>query len=215
MRATSPGPAFLALIAPVLDAAGPLPHARLEADREALAAAQDAGTLRSPPAPASRPTGTSNASAPPAATSFAPRANGSTRSDRLTAPGMGRCWRRQLRSSGPSRIRGRHCDRRGKRGAKHLVRFLVRPAGGDVDGSGRSSPRRLPAAAARSGGQGRRRLAPGPDPRTATRSRRLAASMASTGSTGRTRPLPAASTAALSCWAPNVMRSLLASFVRC
>ncbi len=43
MRATSPGPAFLALIAPVLDAAGPLPHARLEADREALAAAQDAG----------------------------------------------------------------------------------------------------------------------------------------------------------------------------
>jgi len=42
MRATSPGPAFLALVAPVLDAAGPLPHARLEADREA-AAAQDAG----------------------------------------------------------------------------------------------------------------------------------------------------------------------------
>jgi len=43
MRATSPGPAFLALIAPVLDAAGPLPHARLEADREAAAAAQDGG----------------------------------------------------------------------------------------------------------------------------------------------------------------------------
>ncbi len=57
MRATSPGPAFLALIAPpssprphrpaliapVLDAAGPLPHARLEADWEAAAAAQDGG----------------------------------------------------------------------------------------------------------------------------------------------------------------------------
>jgi len=75
-----------------------------------------------------------------------------------------------------------------------LVQFLVRSAGGGVDGSGRSSSRRLPAAVARSGGQGRRRLAPGPDPRAATRSRRLAASMAST---GRTHPLPAASTAAL------------------
>ena len=62
-----------------------------------------------------------------------------------------------------------------------------------VDGSGRPSSRRLPAAAARSGGQGRRRLAPGPDPRAATRSRPLAASMAST---GRTHPLPAASTVA-------------------
>jgi hypothetical protein len=32
MRATIPGPAFLALITPVLDAVGPLPHARLHAD---------------------------------------------------------------------------------------------------------------------------------------------------------------------------------------
>lgn len=43
MRATGPGPAFMALIAPVLDAAGPLPHARLDADRGAAAAAQDGG----------------------------------------------------------------------------------------------------------------------------------------------------------------------------
>ena len=42
MRATSPGPAFLALIAPVLQAAGSLPHARLQADKEAAAAVQDA-----------------------------------------------------------------------------------------------------------------------------------------------------------------------------
>jgi len=41
MRATDPGPAFLALIAPVLDAAGPLPHARLQADRDSAAATQD------------------------------------------------------------------------------------------------------------------------------------------------------------------------------
>ena len=59
--------------------------------------------------------------------------------------------------------------------------------------SGRPSSRPVQGAAARSGGQGRRRLAPGPDPREATRSACLGASMAST---GRTRPLPAASTAA-------------------
>ena len=45
MRATGPGPAFLALIAPVLDAAGPLPHARLHANRGAAAAAQDEAPL--------------------------------------------------------------------------------------------------------------------------------------------------------------------------
>ena len=43
MRATGPGPAFLALIAPVLEAVGPLPHARLDADRAAAAAGQDNG----------------------------------------------------------------------------------------------------------------------------------------------------------------------------
>jgi len=42
MRATNPGPAFLALLAPILDAAGPLPHARLQASRaDATSAAQD------------------------------------------------------------------------------------------------------------------------------------------------------------------------------
>jgi len=42
MRTTNPGPAFMALVAPVLDAAGPLPHARLQADRDGAAgAAQD------------------------------------------------------------------------------------------------------------------------------------------------------------------------------
>ena len=34
MRATAPGPAFLALISPILDAVGPLPHARLQTDRK-------------------------------------------------------------------------------------------------------------------------------------------------------------------------------------
>jgi hypothetical protein len=33
MRATAPGPAFLALAAPILDVAGPLPHARLKTDK--------------------------------------------------------------------------------------------------------------------------------------------------------------------------------------
>ncbi|MCB8883959.1 hypothetical protein ACELLULO517_27200 [Acidisoma cellulosilytica] len=35
MRATMPGPAFLALVAPILETVGPLPHARLEADKKA------------------------------------------------------------------------------------------------------------------------------------------------------------------------------------
>jgi hypothetical protein len=34
MRATAPGPAFLALAAPILEAAGPLPHARLHAEKK-------------------------------------------------------------------------------------------------------------------------------------------------------------------------------------
>ena len=59
--------------------------------------------------------------------------------------------------------------------------------------AGRLSSRHLLFGTVRSGGQGRRRLAPGPDPRAATRSSRLAASMAST---GRAHPLPAASTVA-------------------
>jgi hypothetical protein len=33
MRDTSPGPAFIALAAPILDPVGPLPHARLDTDR--------------------------------------------------------------------------------------------------------------------------------------------------------------------------------------
>ena len=42
MRATNAGPAFLALLAPILDAAGPLPHARLQASRaDATSAAQE------------------------------------------------------------------------------------------------------------------------------------------------------------------------------
>jgi len=44
-----------------------------------------------------------------------------------------------------------------------------------VEWSGRPSSRHLPAAAARSGGQGRRRLAPGPEPHAATHSGRLRA----------------------------------------
>lgn len=34
MRATSPGPAFLALAGPILEAVGPLPHARLQPDKK-------------------------------------------------------------------------------------------------------------------------------------------------------------------------------------
>tara|TARA_R110000868_G_scaffold205979_1_gene454690 strand:- start:88 stop:381 length:294 start_codon:yes stop_codon:yes gene_type:complete len=37
MRATTPGEAFLAAIAPILDAAGPLPHARLDTGGESTA----------------------------------------------------------------------------------------------------------------------------------------------------------------------------------
>lgn len=37
MRATTPGAAFLAAIVPILDAAGPLPHARLDTDGESTA----------------------------------------------------------------------------------------------------------------------------------------------------------------------------------
>ena len=34
MRATVPGPAFLALVQPILDTVGPHPHARLQTDRK-------------------------------------------------------------------------------------------------------------------------------------------------------------------------------------
>ncbi len=85
------------------------------------------------------------------------------------------------------------------------VCFLVSPLLGPgwrlgVEGSECPSSQRYSAAAARSGGQRRRRLALGPDPRAATRSRFLAASMTST---GRTHLLPAASTGHFCCegWA--------------
>jgi hypothetical protein len=41
-RATEPGPAFVALVAPILEAAGSLPHARLETERKAMEAEQAA-----------------------------------------------------------------------------------------------------------------------------------------------------------------------------
>src|SRR3546814_1777644 len=37
MRATTPGEAFLAAIAPILESVGPLPHARLDTDGESTA----------------------------------------------------------------------------------------------------------------------------------------------------------------------------------
>jgi hypothetical protein len=37
MRVTAPGPAFLALTEPILEAAGPLPHARLNAEKKSAA----------------------------------------------------------------------------------------------------------------------------------------------------------------------------------
>jgi len=73
-----------------------------------------------------------------------------------------------------------------------LAMFLVRRAAGSSV-SGRSSSRRLQAAAARNGGQGRRCLAPGPEPRGPARTRRLAGS---TGSMARTHPLTGVSTVA-------------------
>jgi hypothetical protein len=41
MRATIPGPAFLALMTPILDDAGPLPHARLHTERQSRADGDD------------------------------------------------------------------------------------------------------------------------------------------------------------------------------
>jgi hypothetical protein len=57
MRATTAGPAFLALTGPILDAAGPLPHARLEAARkpaEAETEGQEAKITTRPRKQASR-----------------------------------------------------------------------------------------------------------------------------------------------------------------
>jgi len=74
--------------------------------------------------------------------------------------------------------------------------FVRRPRGSAPWGvvvAGRPSSRHPLHGAARSGGQGRRRLAPGPDPRAATHRSGFGPSMAST---GRTHPLPAASTVA-------------------
>jgi hypothetical protein len=73
-----------------------------------------------------------------------------------------------------------------------------------VDAAGCPSSRRLQAAAARNGGQGRRRLAPGPEPRGPARTRRLAGS---TGSMARTHPLTAVSTVAPTL-APSCAHSL-------
>ena len=110
MRATSPGPAFLALIAPPSSPPSSTPPdpCPMPASRPTGRPQQQprtVGRLRSLQVPASRPTGMSDAPAPPAATSPAPHASGSTRSGRLTAPGMGRCWRRQSCPCCPSRIR--------------------------------------------------------------------------------------------------------------
>src|SRR3546814_15580728 len=47
MRATTPGEAFLAAIAPILESVGPLPHARLDTDGESTAPKkQKARTLK-------------------------------------------------------------------------------------------------------------------------------------------------------------------------
>ena len=51
MRAPEPGPAFVALIAPILEAVGPLPHARLEADRKLSEADQEAEGFTTTTAP--------------------------------------------------------------------------------------------------------------------------------------------------------------------
>ena len=75
--------------------------------------------------------------------------------------------------------------------------FVRRPRGSVLGRwlAGRPSSRHALDGTARSGGQGRHRLAPGPDPRAATRRPSFGPSMAST---GRTHPLPVASTVALS-----------------
>jgi hypothetical protein len=91
MHATTPRPAFLALIAPILEDAGPLPHARLHTEPSSRADGEDADEPpRSARGRASKPTGMSAVPAPSAATSSAPPANGSTRSVRpsvrFTAP---------------------------------------------------------------------------------------------------------------------------------
>jgi hypothetical protein len=57
MRATGPGPAFLALAAPIIDAVGPLPHARLLVDKshaDANPQDEDAPLTTSPRKQASR-----------------------------------------------------------------------------------------------------------------------------------------------------------------
>lgn len=45
MRATTPGDAFLVVIAPILDAAGPLPHARLDTGGETTAPKKQAARM--------------------------------------------------------------------------------------------------------------------------------------------------------------------------
>ncbi len=119
MRATAPGPAFLALISPILDAVGPLPHAASKPIGNPLRLIRRAKAPRLRRRPASSPTGTSNAPAPPAVTSPAPRANGWIRSDRPTALGTGK-WRwKRLRSPLPHRTTTRP------------VNDPLRPASGD------------------------------------------------------------------------------------
>jgi hypothetical protein len=77
MRATTPGEAFLAAIAPILDAAGPLP----------MPVSTRTGSR---PRPGSRKPGCSNASARRAAIPSGPRANGWSRPERRFA--RSRAW---------------------------------------------------------------------------------------------------------------------------
>ena len=89
---------------------------------------------------------------------------------------------------------GKHEGGRG--GLSHLLLSspLFDPRRGQgVERSGRLSSRRHQAAAARNADQGRRPLAPGPEPRGPARTRRLAGS---TGSMARTHPLTEVSTVA-------------------
>ena len=81
-----------------------LPHVAVPAEQHRVWTRRLPGSATQPtPGPASRPTGTSNAPAPPAVTSPAPRASGSIRSDRPTALGTGK-WRwKRLRSPPPHR----------------------------------------------------------------------------------------------------------------
>ena len=151
MRATSPGPAFLALIAPVLDAAGPLPHARLQADRDGAAAAAQDGTG--------------------APLTTGPRKQAS-RHVRCACPACGyvvRTARKWLDGAGPQRAPVRQCRRDGRAGRRR-----IRRAGGARLGR-RVGRRRWVGRPRRRGLPDPRCPRRGTRPRTRTRSRRWAA----------------------------------------